>query len=45
VGRVFGYRRTGEKVDVRVQQAIERLYEEGVFSTYGNQVILAPKAP
>lgn len=44
VGRVFGYKRTGERVDLRVQQAIERLYDKGVFSTYGNQVILATKA-
>jgi very-short-patch-repair endonuclease len=45
VARVFGYKRTGERVDLRVQQAIDRLYERGVFSTYENQVILAHKAP
>ncbi|MGA2876146.1 MAG: AAA domain-containing protein [Nitrososphaerales archaeon] len=43
VARVFGYRRTGEKVEHRIQMAIDRLYKEGAFSTYGNQVILASK--
>lgn len=45
VGRAFGFRRTGERVDTKVQQAITQLFNEGVFSTYGDQVILAVKAP
>ena len=45
VGRAFGFRRMGERVDTRVQQAIAQLFKEGVFSTYGDQVVLAVKAP
>jgi very-short-patch-repair endonuclease len=45
VGRVFGFRRTGERVDTRIQQAIAELLKEGVFSNYGDQVILSAKAP
>jgi very-short-patch-repair endonuclease len=42
--RALGYDRTGAKVERRISEAIERLFKEGRFITYGDQVVLNPKA-
>ena len=40
--RVFGYDRSGSKVEERISEAIDRLFSNGRFSLYGEQITLKP---
>lgn len=41
--RVFGYNRTGANIEDRINAAIQQLLQKGLFSTYGDQIILTHK--